>query len=515
MYHSEPAALQGLQIGRHVFGAAGLEGYNLAMLRALGLVLLVAGCAAAQAQNAPDFAAINRIGKTAFDQNRAPGFSLAVWYKGQVLFANGFGYADVANKTPVTADTRFPVGSITRQFTAASTLLLAERGRLSLDESLGRFLPDMPNASRITLRMLLDQTSGLHNFPLTSEHAWPLEGQIDPARLFAILKTDRPDFAPGEQWEDSNTNYAALAAVVAKSSGMSFEQFVRQNIFAPLGMSASGVGYRAQQGTATPYEGAAGNFDPVLVPLSLDLFYGAGDIVSSANDLVRWDAALIGGRLLKPASMRDLWTPGKLTNGQPVDYAMGFVPASIGAHREMWQNGYTPLVGGYCLNAIFPDDQLAVVVLSNSPDAVFRGVPEQIVRDIAAMMGTRASAPQQVAGAPRQVTRAPQQVVGVLGAEDTHTQALARMMFEEIAAGKVDRSILSPAMNAFLTRAQLTQSARQFAALGHLVQMNLKQSTTLGNGVYYVYQAAFTRGVRQVLISVTSDDKVNGFQVVP
>ncbi|HYK35144.1 serine hydrolase domain-containing protein [Alloacidobacterium sp.] len=456
------------------------------------------------AQTTLDAAAISRIGRTAYEQNRAPGFSLAVWYKGKVVFANGYGYSDVAAKTPVMADTRFPIGSITKQFTAVSIMLLAERGRILLDDKLNRFLPEMPNADKITLRMLLNQTSGLHNYPLTSEHSWPLEGQIDSKSIFAILKTDRPDFPPGERWEYSNTNYAALAEVVAKSSGLSFDQFVQQNIFTPLLMTTSGVGYQAQKEIATPYEGTAGNFAPVPVQLSLDLFYGAGNIVSSANDLIRWDAALIGGRLLNPAAMRELWTAGRLANGQLVNYAMGFVPASIAGHRELWHNGYTPLAGGYCLNAIFPDDQLAVVVLSNSPDAVFQGMPEQMVHEIIAMIDPHVSTSQQVAS-----------MEGT--DEDSRTRTLARTIFEEISAGRVDRSILSPEMDADLTPARLAQSARQMSALGRLIQMTLRQKTTLGNGssVYYVYLAFFTGGVRQILITITNDGRVNSFQVVP
>jgi CubicO group peptidase (beta-lactamase class C family) len=472
------------------------------MLRVASLVFLLTSGLTAMAQKALNATEIYHIGRAAYEQKRAPGFSLAVWYRGEVIFANGYGYADIVNKTPVMAGTRFPVGSITKQFTATSILLLAEHGRLTLDDKLSRFLPEMPNADKITLRMLLNQTSGLHNYPLTSEHKWPLEGQIDPGKLFAILKTDKPDFAPGEKWEYSNTNYAVLAEIVAKSSGMPFEQFVQRNIFTPLLMTASGVGYQAQKETAVPYEGAAGNFDPVPVPLSLDLFYGAGNIVSTANDLMHWDAALIGGRLLNPAAMRELWAAGKQASGQPVNYAMGFVPASIGGHREFWHNGYAPLAGGYCLNAIFPDDQLAIVVLSNSPDVVFRGVPEQIAHDILALIDPRVNASQLVAS-----------VEGT--DEDTRTQALARKMFEEMSAGRPDRNILSPEMNATLTTAQLTQASKQLSALGKLVQMTMKQKTPLANGVYYVYIGFFNSGVRQILITVTSDGKISGFQVVP
>jgi CubicO group peptidase (beta-lactamase class C family) len=146
----------------------------------------------------------------------------------------------MATKTTATPETRFAIGSITKQFTAAAVLLLAEQGKLSLDDKLTRYVPEIPNADKITLRMLLNQDSGLHNYPNTREHDWPMSGAIPPEKIIAILKMDKPDFAPGEKWAYSNTNYAVLAYIVARVAGMTYAAFLQKNIFAPLTMASVG-----------------------------------------------------------------------------------------------------------------------------------------------------------------------------------------------------------------------------------------------------------------------------------
>jgi len=388
------------------------------------------------AQKEPDQRAFDQVAEQVYQEKAAPGFVVVVWSHGNVVFAKGYGLADVAFKTPVTPETRFAIGSITKQFTAASILLLAQQGTLSLDDKLAKYVPEMPNADKITLRMLLNQDSGLHNYPSTQEHDWPIKGAIPPEKIIAILKTDKPDFAPGEKWEYSNTNYAVLAYIVSKVSRMPYADFLARNIFTPLGMSASGSGFAAQAGTATPYEGSAGSFHPAEPRISLDLFYGAGSVVSTAQDMARWDAALMAKKPLNDDSLHALWTNGTLPNGQRMHYAMGFVVDTIGEHREIWHNGYSPKAGGYCLNAIFPEDDLAVVVLSNATEGSFRGQPEKIVKNVLALYDPRVGEPTAGAGTVQ---------------DDPAVHALAMKMWDLMSSGKPDRSLLSPEMNAAMT----------------------------------------------------------------
>ncbi len=325
------------------------------------------------------------IGQQIFEQNRAPGFAFLVCAGGSVVFEKGYGVADIAADEPVTPETRFAIGSLTKQFTAAAVLLLQEEGKLSLEDKLESYVSGMPNGSHITLRMLLNQSSGLRNFPFTREHNWPREGVILPDQLICRLKTDKPDFAPGERWAYSNTNYAMLAQVIAQVSELSYADFLLRRIFSPLGMTQTSNGFLAQEGIATPYEWTGTSFAAAEPPLSLDLFYGAGSLVSTVQDISRWNMALLSNRLLKAESLQELCTEGRLPGGKPTGYAMGVVPAMIGSHRQVWHNGYTPRAGGYCFNAIFPDDGLGIIVLSNVSVPSFRGMPEQMVRDVLAL----------------------------------------------------------------------------------------------------------------------------------
>jgi D-alanyl-D-alanine carboxypeptidase len=325
------------------------------------------------------------LAQQVFEQNRTPGFALSVCIDGQVAFAQGYGVADLVTQQPVMPETPFAIGSLTKQFTAAAILLLQEEGKLSLEDTLESYVPAMPNGQQITLRMLLNQTSGLHNFPNTQEHDWPREGIISPDQLLALLKTDKPDFHPGEQWAYSNANYAMLAQVVTRVSGVPYGHFLASAIFQPLRMDRTGNGFAAQAETATPYEWTDHGFAAADPRLSLDLFYGAGSLVSTARDLARWNQALLTGQVLQAESLRELWAEATLPNGTSAGYAMGFVPATFGSHRELWHNGYTPHAGGYCFNAIFLDDGLAIAVLANASPHSFRAIPENMVRDVLAL----------------------------------------------------------------------------------------------------------------------------------
>jgi CubicO group peptidase (beta-lactamase class C family) len=335
------------------------------------------------------------LARDALATGTTAGLAIAVVRDGTVVFARGFGSSDLARQLPVTPDTVFAVGSLTKQFTAATVLLLMQDGKLGLDDRLARYEPRLPNADAITLRDLLNQTAGLHNYPFLTEHPWPLTGPIATDTILTILATDRPDFAPGTRWAYSNANYAALTGVVERVAGVPLSEVLQTRIFGPLGMTASGFGLAAQRRLAPATAYAGGPSLTVQDPISPDLFSGAGAMFSSARDLARWDTALLGDQLLEPASRALLFAHGALADGTPVDYGMGFVPATVDGHREVWHNGLAPGAGGACYNALFPDDRLAVVVLSNGygflsfEETLVRGIFRAYVPTTAAVGGGR------------------------------------------------------------------------------------------------------------------------------
>ena len=456
----------------------------------LAAMAMLFAAPALSAQAPSDIAVVvNKVFGPAMTANHVPGAVMAVMRDGRVVDVQAFGVVD-ASGTPTSANTRFAIGSLTKQFTAAAILMLASEEKLSLDDRLARFFPKLPNANLITLRMLLNQTSGLHNYPLTTEHAWPLFGSIDPSRLFAFFEEDRPDFAPGTKWEYSNTNYAVLAGIVAQVSHVPYGEFLQGHIFGPLHMTSTGYGYAVQHGVAQATW--QGQWVPATEQLSLDLYYGAGGIVSTAGDLMRWDAALMSGTLLDADAMRAFWSAGHLNDGSPTTYAMGFVPSSVDGHADVWHNGLAPFTGGYCYNAIFPDDRIAVVVLTNAGDPTL----DAPVSDVA-----RAVFESYVP-----VTAEP--------GEDPAVTAMVRSLLAQLRSGIVDRSNLTGAFNNALTAAFLASTVRPFyEKLGDVVSLTFTSSGPVRHSTIYHYHAIFAGGSAHDLEICVYQGKVCGFLV--
>jgi CubicO group peptidase (beta-lactamase class C family) len=449
----------------------------------------------------PPSATFDAIGDDALAEGKAPGFAFVVVHGGEVVYARGFGFADVKRTIAVEPQTRFAIGSITKQFTAASILMLAARGKLALDDTVAKFDPTYPNATRMTLRMLLNQTSGLHNYPVPGEHAWPWAGPVPIRKLLAILATDKPDFDPGTRWEYSNANYALLGGVLEDVDGVGEGAFLERNIFAPLRMSSSGYGNAAQHeslampymGTTTPY--AEKQFLPQS-PVGLDIYAGAGAMVSTAPDLAKWDLALMHGTLLDAAATHALWSAGTLTNGTPVNYAMGFVPATLAGHREVWHNGLAPGAGGYCYNAIFPDDGLAVIILSNGYD--FRGVPERMVVRVLAAYDPKAAAMLAPSTAP---SPAP--------GEDPAVTARAKDWYHRLQTGTVDLTQATPAFAARLTPDLLAQIHAGMAGTSEPTDwIYLGARTAAGGITISTYWIRIDGAVHTWSIGLTPDGKV-------
>ena len=434
---------------------------------------------------APTSQALGDIASSVFAQGGTPGMAVAVVHNGQVVFSGGFGYADPVAKKNATPDTRFAVGSLSKQFTAVSVLTLVQDGKLSLDDRLAKFFPNLPNASTITIRELLNQTSGLHNYPNTDEHAWPVSGPVDLSGILTILSTDKPDFAPGAKYEYSNSNYTVLAAIVQKVSGVPFGSFLEQHIFKPLEMTRSGYGYAMQHAgdLAIAYIGGK----PAPMQISLDLYAGAGGIVSTASDMARWDEALLRGSLLQAPQARVLWAPGRPQTGES-SYAMGFVADTLDGQPYIWHNGYTPYAGGYCFNAIFPQQNLAVIVLTNGGIDGEQGKPETLVRRIFE-------------------TYVPPSSLHA----DPAIAAFAQKMLRGFQSGQIDRSVMTPGFAAFTTPAVIARAKAAWAPLGDAHSFALTSTGESQGIVRYIYRVEFSGGVVKSLYLFMRDGKAAGF----
>ncbi len=443
---------------------------------------------------APPRAFFDNVGAAPVKSGTSPGVALAVVKDGVIIYEGGFGVANTTSNVPVTAETRFSVGSLSKQFTAAAILMLADNLKVRLTDTLSKYVPSLPDASGITIRMLLDQTSGLHNYPLLSEHPWRTSGPVATSDILRFLATDKPDFAPGTKWEYSNANYAALTAVAEKASGLPFSSFLRRRIFEPLHMTQTDFGFASQQrgGIAMGYSGGKAE-DP---PLTLDLYSGAGAVVSSAHDLALWDIALMAGVVLPRSDVSRMWRSGAATGQDSVRYTMGWVETQLARHREVWHNGLAGETGGYCYNAVFPDDHLAVVVLTNSADA--EGQPERMVRQIAAAygIGTLPSPKPSASAAP---------------VEDAATHQVVRAFWDQLVHGNLDRSKLTPAFSAQLTPELLAKVQQTILHLGELRSFTFTGKSEGNGGTMFRYALSFANGsTRECNVMITPDGMIAG-----
>lgn len=301
-----------------------------------------------------------------------PGLAVLVGRDGKILFQGGYGLADVAQKTPNTPETKFRIGSVTKQFTAAAILRLADEGKLSLSDSLAKFFPDFPNADAITLRHLLTHTSGLHSYTEKPGFFGQVTRPIAPADLIASFQKDTPDFPPGTNFRYCNSAYFLLGEIAAKVSGQSLGDYLRTAFFEPLGMKDTGIfvnstppagsalGYAVQDGKAT-------------LALDWDMSWagGAGALYSTVGDLFRWTEALHGGRVLKPESLKAMTTPNPLPPGASgMHYGYGLVVSETQRLRTIGHNGG---LQGWSSNLVwFPEQHVTIVALANA----MPGAPE-------------------------------------------------------------------------------------------------------------------------------------------
>ncbi|TAN23476.1 MAG: class A beta-lactamase-related serine hydrolase [Acidobacteria bacterium] len=293
-----------------------------------------------------------------------PGVALGVACNGRMVFAQGYGFRNLAQHLPVAPETRFQIGSITKQFTAAAILQLRAAGKLSLDDHVARFLPHFPHASQITLRELLNQTTGLYNyteaphFVATADHS---RGGFIP--ITALVAPHPLAFAPGTKWQYSNTNYIVLGQIVAAASGESYAAYMQTHIFSPAGMTATRLIGRPLPDTAEGYNVVSGKVVPAP-PLPEAWAGSAGAIVSTVGDLERWDQAVSDGKLISKADYKQMTSAGVLTNGQHDTYGFGWMLGQYGSQPTVWHNGGT--FGFLALNARLPQSGLDIIVLTNS-----------------------------------------------------------------------------------------------------------------------------------------------------
>jgi D-alanyl-D-alanine carboxypeptidase len=294
-----------------------------------------------------------------------PGATVIVTRNGKAVFRKAYGLANVAENTPMQPDMQLRIGSITKQFTAVGILMLAEQGKLSVSDDVRKHLPDFPDkGSAITIEHLLQHTSGIPNYTsLKAFRSLPDEG-VTLAQVYEVFAKEPLDFAPGERYSYSNSGYFLLGLIIEKLSGMKYHDFVAKNIFEPLGMQDTAhEGF--ERSTKRHIQGHRLNGKEIVAVKDIDvtLAYAAGALVTTVDDMARWDAAVGSGKLLKPVTWRQAFTSCRLPQNAPCHYGYGWNIGTLAGHKMIHHGGSIP---GFTAQALrLPDDKVFVAVLTN------------------------------------------------------------------------------------------------------------------------------------------------------
>lgn len=316
----------------------------------------------------PLAATFDRILATAQAEQRMPSVSACVFRDGEIVWQRVLGLADVGDARSASTDDLYRIGSITKTFTAAAVLALADDGKLSLDDPLGRFVPAFPDPGRgATVRQLLGHTSGIRSVTSLGPRYWAQAGrEIEPADLVAIFANEPPDFPPGTAYRYSNSGYVLLGLVVEKASGMPWGAFVAKRLLVPLGLSGTrdGQGPGLVPGRARGTSRVKGGGFENAWHVSLTQGYAAGALLSTAGDVATWIRRLSVQPPVSADSARAMATPLALPDGKVPSYGYGLGIDTFAGRRRLFHGGGLPGFDAWA--AYVPGDDLAVAVLCNT-----------------------------------------------------------------------------------------------------------------------------------------------------
>lgn len=299
----------------------------------------------------------------------APGVAIGVVHDGALRDVRGYGLANLEWDTPIGPDTVFRLGSLTKQFTAMAIMLLWEENKLALDDALTTHLPAYPMGEQIiTVEHLLTHTAGITDYtglPEFNEQRYPEDRA--PAEIAAVFQQHPLEFVPGARFRYSNSGYVLLGMIIEAISGVSYAEFVRSRIFAPLGMRQSSylfnepiVRQRASGYVTTEQGYQNAPFATMTLP------YAAGALGSSVQDLARWDRALREHRLVRPATLERMYTRVRLRDGGTVNYGFGWMIGTYEGRRVVYHGGG---INGFVTSIYrWLDDHVTVIALANLVD---------------------------------------------------------------------------------------------------------------------------------------------------
>jgi CubicO group peptidase (beta-lactamase class C family) len=426
---------------------------------------------------------IDKIASEVLADTGVPSASVAAVSDGKIVYVHAYGNARLP-QTAATPAMRYSIGSISKQFTAAALLMLAQDGKLSIDDPVGKYVPGLTRGDAITIRQILSHTSG---YPDYAPQDYMIPDWEKPVSAEALLdRWARKDleFEPGTRWQYSNTNFVIAGMIVEKVAGVQLVDFLGERVFKPLGMTSVTNTDRQKLGD----QDAQGYFRRALGPLhpapheGPGWMYAAGELAMTAEDLAKWDVAVIQKAILGPESYRQLESEVALANGAGTRYGLGITVQLTQGHRELRHGG--EVSGFVAANIVWPDDKLAVAVLTNQDASDAAASIAEKVRDAL----FRATSPASIESDQR-----------------------VKQTLADLADKKLDRSRLTANLSAYFTDEAVAEYADTLHPLGALDSVVQVSSARRGGMIYRHYKAKYGDKAMDLSVYETTDGKLEQF----
>jgi CubicO group peptidase (beta-lactamase class C family) len=415
-----------------------------------------------------------------------PSASIAIVQQGRVVYAQSYGDARLEPRTPARPEMRYSIGSISKQFTATAILMLAEQHKLSLDDPVSKYLPDLTRASEVTVRQLLSHTSGYQDY-------WPqdyvppfMTREVTAEEILSRWAKKPLDFAPGTEWQYSNTGYVIAGVIAEKASGVPLWELLRSRVFTPLAIESVADIDRGRLTESDPVGYLRYGLGPprVAPKEGKGWLFAAGEIAMTARDLAKWNVALIEHRLLSPASSLEMETAVRLKNGLGTRYGLGLNVTTQFSRRVLSHGG--EVSGFTASNTVFPDDRAAITVLTNLDAAAAASAIANRIAPLLFMDRASSAA----------------------------AQARARRIFEGLQTGKIDRSQLTDNASSYFTELALRDFADGLGPLGAPSSFEQAAQQDRGGMTFRRFDLKFGKKNLQIWERDMPDGKIEQFQVL-
>jgi CubicO group peptidase (beta-lactamase class C family) len=470
----------------------------------LAVITALAICAAvsvrAQELSTDERAKVDTALQAAFTKSAVPSVSVGISRGGSVVYAKAFGTA-ILPGTPAGASMAYPIGSISKQFTAACILLLQEQGKLKLTDPVSKWFPEFTRSSEVTVANLLTHTSGYSDYAPQDYTIPAWTHPVDSGKLIHEWATRPLDFDPGTKWQYSNTNFQMAALIIEKVTGQKFHDFLWANVITPLRLQGVlDLDTDRNKLQVRGYERHAGGPLRPAILESPGWYTGDGGLAMPVSTLLAWDESIVHRTLLKPESYDQLEANFKLKDGSPTGYGFGVDVQTIGGKHFIAHSGE---VGGFVsANVVDLDDDVAYAALTNieGPGA------SAILRPLRPIL-----LPATVSPAPAKTT--PDATETRPASFNKASADQVKTILTGLQTGKIDRKLFTGDTNYYFSKDTLGDYQASLKPLGAITSVTQTTEELRGGMTFRVYTAKFARGEVSINTYTQKDGKIEQFLV--